>query len=59
MVVNPLMHNNEKWSNILQKFCSMNTARLLKFVWSFLIIMHEWFKPRSYHSLPVIIVGKL
>ena len=35
------MHNVVKWPNILQKSCGVNTARFLKYVWSFYNIMHE------------------
>ena len=35
------MHNVEKWPNILEKSCGVNTARFLKYVWQFYNIMHE------------------
>ena len=33
--VNPFMHNVVKWPNILKKFCTVHTARFLKYVWPF------------------------
>ena len=39
--LNPVMFNVVKWPNILLKSCSVNTARFLKYVWSFYSIMHE------------------
>ena len=41
MSFNPFMHNVVKWPNILQKSCGAHTARFLKYVWPFYIIMHE------------------
>ena len=35
------MHNVEKWSNIFEKFCRVNNARFLKYVWPFSTIRHE------------------
>ena len=35
------MYNVVKWSSILQKSCSVYTARFLKYVWPFYNIMHE------------------
>ena len=35
------MHNIEKWPDILLKSCGVDTARFLKYVWSFFIIMFE------------------
>ena len=35
------MHNVVKWPNILLKYCGVNTARFLKYVWPFYNIMHE------------------
>ena len=35
------MQNVEKWSNILSKYCGVNSVRFLKYVWPFLSIMHE------------------
>ena len=32
------MHNVVKWPDILLKFCVVNTARFLKYVWPFYII---------------------
>ena len=29
------MHNVVKWPNILQKFCGIDTARLVKYIWQF------------------------
>ena len=39
---NPFIHNG-KWPNILLKSCGVNTARFLKYIWSF-YNMHERFK---------------
>ena len=36
---NPLLHNVEKWPNILLKSCGVNTARFLKYAWPFFNIM--------------------
>ena len=41
---NPFMHNIVKWPNILQKSCSVHTARFLKYVWPFYNIMHDTVK---------------
>ena len=38
--INPFRHN-VKWPNILQKSCSVNTVRFLKYVWPFYNILHE------------------
>ena len=38
---NPFMHNVEKWPNILQKSCRVNSARILKYVWPFFNIMNK------------------
>ena len=35
------MHNIVKWPNILQKSCSVHTARFFKYVSPFYNIMHE------------------
>ena len=35
------MRYDEKWPDVLQKFCCVNTARVLKYVWPIFIIMHE------------------
>ena len=40
------MHNVVKWLNILQKSCSVNTARFFKYVWPFYNIMHERVKAK-------------
>ena len=37
--VNLLFHNVEKWPNILEKYCGVDTARFSKFVWLFFNIM--------------------
>ena len=41
ITINPFMHNVVKWPNILLKFCGVNIARFLKYVWPFYNIMHE------------------
>ena len=38
---NSFFHNVEKRSNFLLKSCSVNTARFLKYVWTFFNIMNE------------------
>ena len=40
-IVNPFMRNSGKWPNILLRSCRVNTARFLKYVWSFFNIKHE------------------
>ena len=35
------MHSIVKWPNIIEKSCSVNTAKFLKYVWPFYNIMHE------------------
>ena len=42
-ILNPFMRNAEKWPKILQKSCTGNTARFLKYVLNmpFFNIMHE------------------
>ena len=37
----PFMQNFQKWSNVLQKSCGVNTARFDKNVWAFFNIMQE------------------
>ena len=39
--LNPFIHYFKKWSNMLLKSCSLNTARFLKYVWPFFNIMNE------------------
>ena len=38
---NPVIHNVEKWSNILLKYCGFRTARFLRYVRRFFKIMNE------------------
>ena len=38
------MHNFVKRRNTLSKFCCVNTARFLKYVWPFYNILHEGIK---------------
>ena len=42
--VNRFIHNDEKWSNILLKFCGVQTTRLLKCVWPFFIFNNRKIK---------------
>ena len=44
---NSFMHNVEQWQNILQKSSGFYTARFLKHVWQFFIIMHESVEKRT------------
>ena len=38
------MHDVEKWPNVLQKSCGVNTTRFLNYVWTFFNIKHRKFK---------------
>ena len=42
MEINSFIHHIEKWSNVLQKSCGMNTGRFFKFAWPFFSVMNEW-----------------
>ena len=51
--INPFMHYVEKLPNILLKFCAVNTARILKYVWPLFNIIHVEFLLMLIKKLPL------